>query len=197
MLAVIPIHFLSVEHLKLEERLGRQKGEATGMALGLLSGWGLFLFWIGVWISPQPRFDTPILSGFSLQLPVIGVRVPMENLIPAMPLVGLGAWLGIAGVRETTLKVSETHRPDRIVTTGVYSRVRHPQYLGGLVSHIGMSILLSGWYALLSTPIVVVLVYAISWKEEQELVKEFGHLYRAYAMKVPMLLPRLFFRVNR
>jgi len=42
----------------------------------------------------------------------------------------VGAWFGIKGVTETTLKVAETHRPDRIVTTGVYSIVRHPQYLG-------------------------------------------------------------------
>jgi protein-S-isoprenylcysteine O-methyltransferase Ste14 len=34
-------------------------------------------------------------------------------------------------VKEVTLKVAETHRTEKIVTRGVYSIVRHPQYLGG------------------------------------------------------------------
>ena len=97
---------------------------------------------------------------------------------------------GIKGVAETTLKVAETHRPDRIVTTGVYSIVRHPQYLGGLLAHIGVSFLLCALYSLLATPLIVTLIYFISRKEEDELTKEFGEEYAGYKKKVPMLLPR-------
>ena len=94
------------------------------------------------------------------------------------------------GVRQTTLKVAETHRTETIVTTGVYSIIRHPQYFGGLLAHVGISFLLSGWYSLLATPLMVVLVYLISKKEEKELVKEFGKEYKDYKKKVPMLIPR-------
>ena len=69
----------------------------------------------------------------------------------------LGAWLGIMGVRQTTIKVAEIHRTEKIITTGVYSLVRHPQYFGGLLAHIGISFLLSGRYSLLATPMMVVL----------------------------------------
>jgi len=107
-----------------------------------------------------------------------------------IPFFVVGAWFGIKGVTETTLKVAETHRPERIVTTGVYSIVRHPQYLGGLIAHIGISILLSALYSLLVTPLIAVLIYLISRKEEDELAKEFDDEYVDYSNKVPMLLPK-------
>ena len=106
------------------------------------------------------------------------------------PLFAASAWFGIKGVTQTTLKVAETHRPTKIVETGVYSIVRHPQYLGGLLAHIAFSFLLSGLYSLLSTPLIVTLIYLISRKEESELNKEFGQDYLNYKKKTPMLLPK-------
>jgi len=106
------------------------------------------------------------------------------------PFFTIGAWLGIEGVRETTLRTAETHRPERIATRDVYSIVRHPQYLGGLLAHVGISFLLSAWYCLLSTPLMAAIIYMISWKEEKELIKEFGNEYEDYMKKVPMLMPR-------
>jgi protein-S-isoprenylcysteine O-methyltransferase Ste14 len=38
---------------------------------------------------------------------------------------------------------------------------------------------------------MVLVVYLISWKEERELVREFGAEYEEYMVRVPMLLPRL------
>jgi len=87
--------------------------------------------------------------------------------------------------------VSETHRTERVVTTGVYSIVRHPQYLGGLLAHLGISFLLSASYSLLSTPLMITLLYLISRREEEELTKEFGKKYEDYKKRVPMLIPRL------
>jgi len=49
-IAVIPLHFLSVEHLKLQERYGKKKGTKVGEIYGLISGWGFFFFWVGIWI---------------------------------------------------------------------------------------------------------------------------------------------------
>jgi protein-S-isoprenylcysteine O-methyltransferase Ste14 len=90
-----------------------------------------------------------------------------------------------------TLKVAETHRADRMTTSGVYSIVRHPQYLAGLLAQVGISFLFSAGYSLLSAPLMVLLVFLISKKEENELFKEFGKEYRDYAKKVPMFLPRI------
>jgi protein-S-isoprenylcysteine O-methyltransferase Ste14 len=191
LIGVVPLHFWSVEHEMLHERFGREMGRKVGEALGLLSGWGFFLFSIGVWLSPQPRFS--LLSAVSSEVVILGAHLYLSpvNAALAIPFLAAGGWLGVKGVAEVSLKVAETHRTDRVVTTGAYSMVRHPQYLGGVLSHVGVSLLLSAWYSLLMTPIVGVLYYLLSWKEEQELVKEFGGEYMKYQGEVPMIIPKL------
>jgi protein-S-isoprenylcysteine O-methyltransferase Ste14 len=191
LIATTPLHFLSVEHLKLQKRYGREKGTKIGAIYGFISGWGFFFFWIGIWVSPQPRFTISILQNLSVLLPVIDFSIPLLHLIICIPLLITGAWLAIKGVKETTLKVAETHRTETIATTGVYSTVRHPQYLGGLLAHVGISFPLSAQYSLLLTPLMVVLIYLISRKEEKELIREFGKEYEDYQKKVPMLIPKL------
>ena len=190
-IAAVPVHFLSVEHPKLQGRYGKEKGTRIGEILGLISGWSFFVFWMGIWVSPQPRFTIPILRNLSVLVPAINFSFSLLHLIISIPFLTAGPWLGIKGVKETTLKVAETHRTEKIVTTGVYSMVRHPQYVGGLLAHVGISLLLSAWCSLLSTPLMVVLVYLISRKEEEELIREFGKEYEDYKRKVPMLIPKL------
>ena len=193
---MIPLHFLSVEHLKLQQRYGRQKGIRIGEIYGLISGWGFFLLWIGIWISPQPRFTVPVIQNLLVLLPIIDFSIPLVHLLICVIFLIPGAWLAINGVKETTLKAAETHRTERIVVRGVYLIVRHPQYLGGLLAHAGISFLLSAWYSLVFTPLMVTLVFLISKKEEEELIREFGKEYEDYKAKVPMLLPRLRTRVK-
>lgn len=191
LIAIIPLYFLSVEHLKLQKRYGKEKGTRIGEIYGLISGWGFFFFWMGIWVSPQPRFTISILQNLTGLVPAINFSIPLVHLTVSTPFLIAGPWFAIKGVKETTLKTAETHRTERIATTGVYSIVRHPQYLGGLLAHGGISFLLSAWYSLLSTPFMVVLVYLISRKEEKELIREFGKEYEDYKKKVPMLIPRL------
>jgi len=71
----------------------------------------------------------------------------------------------------------------------VYGIVRHPQYSGWILSHVGVSFLLSVLYSMLFTPVLIVIIYLISKKEEDELIKEFGRDYEGYRKKVPMLIP--------
>jgi protein-S-isoprenylcysteine O-methyltransferase Ste14 len=146
---------------------------------------------MGIWASPQPRFTVPVLQNLSMLLPIIDLSIPLLHLAICILFLIPGALLAINGINKTTLRVAETHRTERIVTEGVYSIVRHPQYLGGLLAHVGISFLLSAWHSLLFTPLMVVLVFFISMKEEEELIREFGKEYEDYKEKVPMLTPRL------
>jgi len=188
MLLLIPIYFLSVEHLKLQKKYGEKKGLKITEIFGLISGWGFFIFLFGIWISFQPKFEIPF---FQYNLNIIGLQIPLFHLILAVPVISTGAWFGIVGVKKVTLKVAETHRPEKVISTGIYSRIRHPQYFGAILSHIGITILLSSLYSLLSTPLIIFLIYLFSWKEEKELIREFGKDYEVYKKKVPMLLPRI------
>jgi protein-S-isoprenylcysteine O-methyltransferase Ste14 len=182
-------YFLSLEHLKLEKKYGERKGKKIGEIYGLISGWGFFIFWFGIWLSPQERFIIPILEDFSVQIFELGLTIYFVNFLVFIPFFIAGVWFGIKGVTQTTLKVAETHRAKKVVTKGVYSIVRHPQYFGGILAHIGFSFLFSALYSLIVTPLVVVLICLISWKEEKELSKEFGKEYEEYKKKVPMLIP--------
>jgi protein-S-isoprenylcysteine O-methyltransferase Ste14 len=188
-IAVIPIHFSSVEHLRLEEKYGRNKGRRIGKIYSLISGWGFFLFWAGLWFSPQSRFIVPVFPNLAVTVPVASFTIQIAHLTIFVPFFFIGAWLGIEGVKETTLRVAETHRTEKIITSGVYSITRHPQYLGGLLAHVGISFLLSASYSLLSTPLMAFLIYLISRKEEKELIKEFGKEYEDYRKKVSMFSP--------
>ncbi len=50
---------------------------------------------------------------------------------------------------------------------------------------------MSAMYSLLFTPLMFVIVYLISRKEEKELIREFGEEYEDYKKNVPMLIPRI------
>ena len=174
---ILVSYYASLQHTRLQTLLG-ERGLRLGEALGLLSGWGFFAFWVGLWVSPQTRFH-------------LGTPLTPLNALASLPLLTPATWLGVGGVRELGLKVSETHRPVRVVRTGVYASVRHPQYLGGLLGHLGASILLGARDSLLLTPLVVAEVLLLCWWGEGELAREFGAEYRDYQAETPMLLPRI------
>ena len=189
-IAAVPIHFLSVEHLRFQEKYGQEKGAKISEIYGRLSANLLFFALIGIWFSPQSRFITPIFENTSVTIPVINFSIPLIHLIISVPFVLLGVWLLINSVKGLSRRVSETHRPEKVITTGIYTIVRHPQHLGWLSTHVGFTFLLSALYSLLFTPFLIGLLYLISKKEEQELTREFGKEYEEYKRTVPMFIPR-------
>ncbi|MHA1913449.1 MAG: methyltransferase family protein [Promethearchaeota archaeon] len=188
---IIPIYFLSLEHSKFQEKYGKEKGLKVTKIFGLISGWFFFIFLFGIWFSPQPTFIIPLFQSLLLKIPYVNLKFQILHVVISIPFILLAFWYGIVGVKKLTLKVAETHRPEKLVTTGIYSKVRHPQYLGAILAHIGISILLSSYYSLISSPLIVSIIYIISWKEEKELLVEFGKDYENYKKMVPMLFPRI------
>lgn len=194
-LLIVPLHFWSVGHEKLQQKYGKKKGVKIGKILGAFSGWMELVFLVLFWIASQPRFVIPIFSDISIQLPFVNFSIPILHLMITLPLMLFGGWIAIKGVKamssEVGFGVVDTHsKPSKIVASGPYSIVRHPQYLGACLAYMGGSILLSASYALLFTPVYVLCNYLISWKEEKELVKELGEEYKDYQKKVPMFIPR-------
>jgi protein-S-isoprenylcysteine O-methyltransferase Ste14 len=188
---MVPLHFLSVEHLKFQKKYGADKGNKITGILGLTSGWGFFIFWFGIWISPQFQLIIPFMQNPRISIPIINFSIPVLHLLISVPFILIGAWFGIVSVKETTLKVAETHRTEKIVSTKIYSIIRHPQYFGGILAHIGISFLFSSLLSLIFTPLVFLLNFLVAWKEEQELIKEFGIEYANYRERVPMFFPKL------
>ena len=76
----------------------------------------------------------------------------------------------------------------RLVDTGIYGVVRHPQYLGGILSiFIATLLFYPHWlFAILGIPGVVIL-YLSAKEEEKHLIERFGNDYRAYMQRVPRM----------
>jgi len=82
---LVPIHFLSVEHLKLQGKYGKDKGTRLGEIYSLISGWGFFLFWAGIWFSSQPRFTVPVFADLAFTVPVVNFLISIVHLVIFAP----------------------------------------------------------------------------------------------------------------
>ena len=81
----------------------------------------------------------------------------------------------------------------RVVTTGPYHWIRHPGYVGGTLTSIGIGLALSTWLGALIATIVLVVAYIIRIPiEEALLVKEMGAAYRAYMARTKRFVPFVF-----
>ncbi len=108
----------------------------------------------------------------------------------------LGALIIIIGLLQTGvwsffglgwLFGEEDSSPENLITTGLYSRMRHPLYTGGLLLLWFMPIMTSG---LLAFNLAATLyLYIGSIFEERRLQAAFGDQYTRYQRRVPRLIP--------
>lgn len=78
-----------------------------------------------------------------------------------------------------------------LVTSGVYHIVRHPQYLGLIILVTGSLLQWPTVITLPMAPVLILMYWRLAKKEERELERKFGDLYKAYKAKTPAFLPSL------
>lgn len=81
-------------------------------------------------------------------------------------------------------------RARTLATTGAYTRIRHPQYVGFVLIMVGF---LFQWPTLVTLtlfPILVFMYVRLARREERDALAEFGDIYREYMREVPAFLPR-------
>ena len=88
-------------------------------------------------------------------------------------------------------EVRSQHRDDRLITTGIRARVRHPVYLGHLCEMLAWSIGTGLFVCWLLTLFAMVTGAVMIRMEDAELEKRFGAPYSIYRDRVPALLPKL------
>jgi protein-S-isoprenylcysteine O-methyltransferase len=87
----------------------------------------------------------------------------------------------------TQVSIIERHK---IVEAGIYKRIRHPAYLGYLVSLLGIGLVLGNWVGLIG--LVALPLAGILYRihvEESVLLGYFGSAYQEYANRTKRLLP--------
>ena len=86
-----------------------------------------------------------------------------------------------------TLEVREQHR---LITQGVYRRIRHPMYLALALYSIGQALVIPNWVAGPSNLIAFAILCALRVRaEERMMVEEFGDEYAAYSARTKRLIP--------
>ncbi len=141
----------------------------------------------------------------ALQFVLLGVLLtaprlpdPYGALTPFISLLGL-VLMALAGVvllvSFVALGNSLTASPlpkqrGQLVTTGLYSYVRHPIYSGLLLLSLGV-VLDAGWWPQLVVALMLFLLLRIKAQFEESLLRKAYPKYAAYALKTPMFFPRL------
>lgn len=103
-------------------------------------------------------------------------------------------FFGLSLVAQGWRELYAARKEKRLVTEGLYSVVRHPQYTGFFLIVFGEGIV--HWPTIISVALFPVIVGAytlLALKEEREVLREFGDEYREYRNRVPRFFPKATF----
>ena len=148
-----------------------------------------------------------------LGLPVIGMMVGLfavraqlvsTDFGTSLPLIALGAICAAFGItiavkRKKYLtmailagipELSRGGEKGKLLTEGIYGRIRHPRYVEALLGVLGYALIANylGMYILFV--LTVPAIYFIVVLEERELRDRFGSAYEEYSERVPRFFPR-------
>ena len=82
---------------------------------------------------------------------------------------------------------------DRLVTSGIYRHLRHPQYLGLILIIVGFTIQWPTAPTLVMAPVLIVMYVRLARREDEELATAFGETFLEYAARTPAFVPLLTF----
>src|SRR5262245_23224756 len=85
----------------------------------------------------------------------------------------------------------DAQRTGTLATTGPYSYVRHPQYVGFILVMFGFLLQWPTVLTLAMFPVLVVMYVRLARTEEGDALAEFGDEYRKYMAEVPGFIPRI------
>ncbi|CAN5322891.1 protein-S-isoprenylcysteine O-methyltransferase [soil metagenome] len=135
-----------------------------------------------VWRSPvfSPFADRQYVLNIALQLIAAAVGI-------------WSAWLAVSAIRELGKQWSLQARvldDHNLVTTGVYSMIRHPIYTAMLGMLVATGLVVSHWLALCTAIVIFLAGTKIRIHLEEKLLAEaFGEKFAAWRSAVPGLIP--------
>jgi protein-S-isoprenylcysteine O-methyltransferase Ste14 len=161
--------------------------------LGLREDWALVPFLaltsVGFVVSV---YDFWILQGLSFRL-----NAPQ---VAGVLLVAFGVYLretsrralmgaGFGLLNSSRLQIVEGHR---LITNGVYSRIRHPLYLGEITRNLGFTLILSSLYGFAFVLVGGLFLPFRIEIEERMLLEEYGEEYEEYKKRTKKLIPYVY-----
>jgi len=75
----------------------------------------------------------------------------------------------------------------KLVDSGVYGIVRHPQYLAGILISVALPMISWHWLVSMLGLFSIILLYWATFDEENRCIEKFGEDYQRYKSRVPRL----------
>ncbi|MEJ5051290.1 isoprenylcysteine carboxylmethyltransferase family protein [Chryseobacterium culicis] len=131
----------------------------------------------------------------NLQKKTLDCIIYYEFFYLLVSLVGLGIRIYTVGHNPKNTSGRNTadgQVADTLNTTGIYSIVRNPLYLGNFFMWLGPALMTENIWFIISFILFYWIYYErIIFAEEQFLERKFGNNYRVWADKVPVFIPKL------
>lgn len=105
--------------------------------------------------------------------------------VTAAGAVGLAAGLALVLAAWRAAGDERLEDPHAVVTAGPYARMRNPMYVGWVVMHLGLGVVLRSPAVLATVAPAVVLVHREVLQEERRLERSLGSPYSRYLATVP------------
>lgn len=97
-----------------------------------------------------------------------------------------GGFIMLASAWRVLYQAQKEHR---VATTGLYTRIRHPQYVGFVLIMFGFLLQWPTLLTLLMFPILVWVYARLAKSEERDAIAEFGAEYERYRERTPAFIP--------
>jgi protein-S-isoprenylcysteine O-methyltransferase Ste14 len=77
----------------------------------------------------------------------------------------------------------------KLVTSGLYAVVRHPQYLASVIISIALAFMSQHWLVAILVLPPIIFTYIDTSQEDKVLIEKFGEEYERYKRQVPKMEP--------
>lgn len=167
--------------MALQEELVKQGGilfkyRGTLPLLILAAGIGVYIQSVYNTININGVYDSEIFKIICLSVSLLGlvIRIITVGYTP----------------KNTSGRNTQGQLADELNTSGLYSMVRHPLYVGNFLMWLGIAILTQNlWFIIAFIFVYWVYYERIIFAEEQFLRKKFGKPYLDWASKTPAFVP--------
>ncbi len=154
--------------------------------------------WLFRWRGQLPLLMLPL---FLLGLRDAGLPDPASPAVRAWQFAALAVALAGLVIRVvaigtapagTSERSTTNPRASELRTSGLYSLVRHPLYLGNTLTAVGFACFTTAWYVPVIVALIGILYHErIAAREEVFLEGRFGEAFLRWADSVPAMIPRL------
>ena len=146
---------------------------------------GLFVSVIFI-LHPVRQFLIGTDYGFQ---PILAIAAVICFVVSVV--IGLKRWMPLTNrIMVGYPEVSKEAYPGKILTGGIYGKIRHPRYVQRQLCFIGYALFANFLGVYIMTILLIPALYLIVLLEEKELIDRFGKDYVEYSKLVPRFFPR-------